>query len=85
MEGPRDSPLGLEGSWDHLDLSEANILSLRMRMSKDMSGKGRNWKIYMRMMNCQRWRGRNCEVGDGGSDGWRHTGMGRVQRMHSLM
>jgi hypothetical protein len=25
LEGPRDSPMGLEGSWDHLDLSEAKI------------------------------------------------------------
>ena len=25
LEGPRDSPLGSEGSWDHLDLSEAKI------------------------------------------------------------
>ena len=25
MEGPRDSPLGLEGSWDHLGLSEVKI------------------------------------------------------------
>jgi hypothetical protein len=45
--------LGLKGSCDHLDLSEANILSLSMSMSRDMSGKGRNWEIYMRMMNCQ--------------------------------
>jgi hypothetical protein len=25
LEGPRDSPMGLEGSWDHLDLFEAEI------------------------------------------------------------
>ena len=25
LERPRDSPMGLEGSWDHLDLSEAKI------------------------------------------------------------
>ena|SRR6267154_146997 len=25
LEGPKDSPLGLDGSWDYLDLSEAKI------------------------------------------------------------
>jgi hypothetical protein len=45
LEGPRESPLGLEGSHECLDLSEANILSLSMSMSRDMSEKGRNWKI----------------------------------------
>jgi hypothetical protein len=44
LEGPT---LGLEGSWDHLDLSEANILSLSISMSRDMLGKGRNWNIYI--------------------------------------
>ena len=47
-------------NWISLEWKLISILSLWMRMSKDMSGKVKNWMIYMRMMSCQSWRERNC-------------------------
>jgi hypothetical protein len=50
----------VQGTHHWTSLKQKLISILRMRMSRDMSEKGRNWRIYMRMMNCERWKERNC-------------------------
>ena len=52
LEGPRDSPLGLEGSWDHLDLSKAKIDEYFEFEDEDEQGYVREGEKLEDMMSC---------------------------------